>query len=279
MSATFRERFDSMVQALRADPRVQVLAAELSPPASPAALAKAERAIQRALPPAMRAFYEAHNGVFLRWGLAGREYPELAKFDFPDYEAAPGCINLLPVEKAMSPFWQKESHLNEVDEDCWKALFGKRLKSFSNQATRLSFAARGVDPDEAENDMTSRAFEETLVKFDALRVPDAVMLDLYSKNNMSALLLGPLLARPADGSDQGAYRAEEPLVIRASDGGADMISNGMSFEAYLDCMLASFGSHREGFAVDDDPARIERWDPEEPPTLESVISDAVRDAE
>lgn len=278
MSATFRERFEAMVDSLRADPRVQVLAAELLPPASPAALAKAERAIQRALPPAMRAFYEAHNGVFLRWGLQGRSYPELDRFELPDYEAAPGCINMLPVERAMSPFWQRESHLNEVDEDCWKALFGKRWRSFSNLATRLSFTARGLDPDRAENDTTSRAFEETMLKFDALDVPDAVMLDVFSKNNVVALLLGPVVARPADGTDEGAYKAEDPWVIRASDAGADMISNGMSFAAYLDSMLSSYGAEREGFGVDEAPERIESW-AMEARSLDSVIAEVERDSE
>lgn len=278
MGQTFRERFGAMVESLRADARVEVLTAELMPPASPAALKKAEQAIQRALPPAMRAFYEAHNGVFLRWGLKGRKYPKLKRFEFPDYEAAPGCINMLPVEKAMSPSWQKESHLNEVDEDCWEALFGKRFRSFSKLAARLSFVARNIDPDEAENDTSSRAFEETLLQLDELRVPDAVMLDLYSKNNMAALLLGPVVGRPADGTDTGAYKAEAPLVIRASDGGSDMISNGMSFEAYLDCMLASYGADRGGFAVEDDPKAIKSWKKKAPP-VKKVVDAVIADAE
>lgn len=278
MNATFRERFEAMVESLRADARVEVLTAELMPPASPAALKKAEQAIQRALPPGMRAFYEAHNGVFLRWGLKGRKYPKLKRFEFPDYEAAPGCINLLPVEKAMSSTWQKESHLNEVDEDCWEALFGKRFRSFSKLAARLSFAAKGIDPDQAEDDASSRAFEEALLKFDASRVPDAVMLDLYSKNDMAALLLGPVVGRPAAGTDAGAYEAEAPLVIRASDGGADMISNGMSFEAYLDCTLASYGAHRGGFEVDDDPKRIKSWKKKAPP-VKKVVDAVIADAE
>jgi hypothetical protein len=278
MSTPFRERFEAMVDSLRVDARVEVLTAELMPPASPAALNKAERAIQRALPPAMRAFYEAHNGVFLRWGLKGRRYPKLKRFEFPDYEAAPGCINMLPVEKAMSSTWQKESHLNGVDEDCWEALFGKRFRSFSKLAARLSFAAKNIDPDQAENDASSRAFEETLLRFDELRVPDAVMLDLYSKNNMAALLLGPVVGRPADGTDKGAYEAEAPLVIRASDGGSDMTSNGMSFEAYLDCMLASYGSHRGGFEVDDDPKCIKSWKKKAPP-VKKVVDTVIADAE
>ncbi len=57
MSATFRERFESLVETLRADAGVVVLSAELSPPASAAAIKKAERAAQRALPASMRAFY------------------------------------------------------------------------------------------------------------------------------------------------------------------------------------------------------------------------------
>ncbi len=278
MGATFRERFEAMVGTLRANPRVKVLAAKLMPPASPAALAKAERAIQRRLPPAMRAFYEAHNGVFLRWGLKGREYPKLARFEFPDYEAAPGCINMLPVEKAMSPDWQRESHLNEVDEDCWKALFGERHRSFSYMATRLAFTARGLDPDRAENDATSRAFEETQLKFDELRVPDAVMLDIFSKSNVIALLLGPVVARPAEGTDQGAYAAVEPWVIRASDAGADMVSNGMSFEAYLDGMLSSYGAERQGFDVDENPERVGSWTMEAS-SLEGVIDGVESDSD
>jgi len=71
--------------------------------------------------------------------------------------------------------------------------------------------------------------------------------------------LAPVVGRPADGTDKGAYEAEAPLVIRASDGGSDMISNGMSFEACLDCTLAIYGADREGFAVDDDRKCIKTW--------------------
>ncbi len=271
MSATFRERFESLVETLRADAGVVVLSAELSPPASAAAIKKAERAAQRALPASMRAFYEAHNGAFLVWGLAGRKYPKVKRFQFPDDDAPPGCINLLPIEKAMSPTWQRESLLNEVDEDCWRALFGRRYESFSRSATKLALAAKGLDPEQVENDSSSRVFEESLQRFDARRVPDAVMLDIFSKSDVAALLLGPVVGRPADGSDEGPYRAEEPLVIVAGDDGSEMSSNGMSFDTYLECMLSSYGAGRPGFSVEEDPKRVKSWK-KKPRALKSVLA-------
>jgi hypothetical protein len=59
------------------------------------------------------------------------------------------------------------------------------------------------------------------------------MLDLFSKST-AALLLGPVVGRPADGSDEGPSRAEEPLVIVAGDAGSEMSSNRMSFDTYLE---------------------------------------------
>lgn len=124
----FRPRFEAMVAALRAHPGVEVYAAELRPPASEADLRAAEEAVGSPMPADLRAFYAAHDGVFLEWGLRGHTYSEhSAPFAFPDYGAPPGCINLLPVGHAMSPDWEEDSHVNEVQSDHQELLFGAPL--------------------------------------------------------------------------------------------------------------------------------------------------------
>jgi hypothetical protein len=124
MSA-FRDRFRLVVNTLRNHPRVALLAHELRPPAPRAAIERAEAAIGRKLPRSIRDFYRAHDGAFLLWGLAGKTYQDVpSAFGFPDYGAPPGCINLLPIEEAMSASWESDSHVNEADDDQWEHLFG-----------------------------------------------------------------------------------------------------------------------------------------------------------
>lgn len=125
---TFRDRFQLLVDTLRKHPRIEVLAHEVRPPAPPASIKRAEAAIGRELPRSIRAFYEAHDGVFLLWGLEGKEYQDVpAAFCFPDYGAPPGCINLLPIEEVMSPDWESSSHVNEVSDEQWEHLFGVKM--------------------------------------------------------------------------------------------------------------------------------------------------------
>src|SRR5262245_28791058 len=118
----FSNRFEAMVKALRAHPRVEVYEVEIRPPASKAALREAEAAIGRPLPEDLRNFYAAHDGVFLEWGLRDHPQPERTPvFGYPDYGAPPGCINLLPVADAMSSHWEAEYHVNEIQDDHWIA--------------------------------------------------------------------------------------------------------------------------------------------------------------
>jgi hypothetical protein len=128
MSQSFRARFDAMVVELRANPRIQIYDMVVRPPASEAELRAAEEAIGRPLPADMRAFYAAHDGVFIEWGLRDREYGTLTDpFGFPDYGQAPGCINLLPVADAMSPSWEHDYHVNQIQPDHQALLFGAPL--------------------------------------------------------------------------------------------------------------------------------------------------------
>ncbi len=129
MPESFRARFDAMVTELRANPRVEIYQVVVRPPASEADLRDAEEVIGRPLPADMRAFYAAHDGVFLEWGLRGHEYRGLtAPFDYPDYRQPPGCINLLPVGDAMSPEWERDYHVNEIQPDHQALLFGAPLE-------------------------------------------------------------------------------------------------------------------------------------------------------
>jgi hypothetical protein len=124
----FRVRLDVMLAALRADPRVEVLDVVVRPPATDGALADAEAAIGLPLPPDLRRFYAAHDGVFVQWGVRGRTYKDRsAPFDYPDYDQPPGCINLLPVGEAMSPTWEEHDHVNEVQPEHQALLFGAPL--------------------------------------------------------------------------------------------------------------------------------------------------------
>lgn len=122
----FRARLDAMVTALRAHPEVEIYEYVIAPPAPAERLRAAEAAIGRPLPADLRDFYAAHDGVFLEWGLRGREYAaKTAPFNYPDYGQPPGCINLLPVAVAMSPSWEEESHVNEIAADHRALIFGE----------------------------------------------------------------------------------------------------------------------------------------------------------
>jgi hypothetical protein len=123
----FRARFDALVAALRAHPKVEVYEAVVRPPASEAAIREAEAAIGSPLPAELLAFYRAHDGVFLEWGLRGETYTHTDPFGHPDDGHPPGCINLLPVTAAMSPGWEQDSHVNEIQQDHQELLFGRVL--------------------------------------------------------------------------------------------------------------------------------------------------------
>ncbi len=122
---SFRERLETMVAQLRAHPEVEIYEFTVGPPASEAQLAAAEAALGLALPPALRAFYAAHDGVFLQWGLRGQDYPgKSAAFEYPDYGTPPGAINLLPVAAAWSKHWELDSFVNTIADDQLIRLFG-----------------------------------------------------------------------------------------------------------------------------------------------------------
>lgn len=124
----FLPRFEAMVRALRADPRVEVYDVVVNPPADEEALRAAESALGVRLPDDLRAFYRAHDGIFLEWGLRdGDASARTAPFDFPDYGQPPGCINLLPFEDALSTSWEEDSHVNEIPDDLRALIFGSRL--------------------------------------------------------------------------------------------------------------------------------------------------------
>lgn len=59
--------FQSVLQTLEAHPRVQVLTGRLFPPASSAVIAAAEEVLGAELHPWLKAFFEAHNGICIRW--------------------------------------------------------------------------------------------------------------------------------------------------------------------------------------------------------------------
>ena len=127
-NSPFRARFDAMVAELRAHPRVQVYEVFVRPPASERSICDAEESVGARLPDDLRAFYAAHDGVFLEWGLRGREYDTLTDaFEFPDYGQPPGCINIVPVADAISPTWEQDYHVNQIQEDHQALLFGGPL--------------------------------------------------------------------------------------------------------------------------------------------------------
>lgn len=125
-SPTFLQRFQSIVAELRAHPEVEVYKATVRRPVGQRPIKIAEGRLARPLPEAMRAFYSAHNGVFLQWGLKGRDYREKAvpAFHIPDIGAPPGCINLLPLTEAINGEWQFSYTVNEISDNHWKILYG-----------------------------------------------------------------------------------------------------------------------------------------------------------
>jgi hypothetical protein len=128
MSTSFRKRLEQVVAELRAHSRIEVYDFVIRPPASKGDITAAEDAVGMKFPADIRDFYRAHDGIFLLWGLRGIEYRDRpALFGQPDYGAPPGCINLLSIGEAMSSHWQSESHVNEIDSDHQKLLFGAEL--------------------------------------------------------------------------------------------------------------------------------------------------------
>ncbi|MFY0539856.1 SMI1/KNR4 family protein [Nannocystis pusilla] len=71
MESTFRERFTTLVEALRSTPEIEVLGAELGNPASDNDLARLEAWFGGTAPDDIRAFYSQVGSVQIRWmGLA-----------------------------------------------------------------------------------------------------------------------------------------------------------------------------------------------------------------
>ncbi|MCK6524773.1 SMI1/KNR4 family protein [Myxococcota bacterium] len=124
--SSYRPRFERLLRDLEAHPEVEVYNFAVEPPATEAKLREAERFLGVPLPPAMRAFYSELNGFFVEWAPRGDEHGELTSpFGYPEYGQPPGCINLLPIEEALSTAWQDEFHVNEIQPDHWQALFGR----------------------------------------------------------------------------------------------------------------------------------------------------------
>ena len=126
--SNFRKQFEAMVETLRAHPAVEVYEVVIRPSATNSSLRDAEKIMGMPLPEDLLAFYRAHDGVFLTWGL--REHPPQRRtepFGFPDYGSPPGCINLLSVNNAISPWWQDHNFVNEIRADQQTALFGAAL--------------------------------------------------------------------------------------------------------------------------------------------------------
>ncbi len=121
---TFRERFKTVVEALRNHPDVEVFDAGMCPPANRQHLDAAEQFLGRPLPEDIRTFYAAHDGVFLEWGLRGRDYQRVGAYSYPDYGSPPGCINLLPIAVVMSREWESSYHVNLISEEQHKRIFG-----------------------------------------------------------------------------------------------------------------------------------------------------------
>lgn len=133
-ASPFLERFNNLVATLRAHPEVEVFDVVVRPPASADALRDAEDRVGR-MPDDLRAFYAAHDGVFLEWGVRGKEYdPKTEPFAFPDYGHPPGCINLLPVGVAMSRSWEECFHVNEIQADHQRLLFGEAFEGLPVKA-------------------------------------------------------------------------------------------------------------------------------------------------
>jgi hypothetical protein len=123
--SSFRKRFEAMVEALRAHPLVEVYEVFIRPSATNSGLRDAVKTLRMPLPEDLRDFYMAHDGVFLEWGLRDHPKPNrTAPFEFPDYGQPPGCINLLPVDRAISPEWERMGHVNEIQPDHQIMLFG-----------------------------------------------------------------------------------------------------------------------------------------------------------
>ena len=122
---SFRERFDAMVSELRAHPEVEIFAVEIRPPAEPETLELAELVLEQPLPAAMRAFYAAHNGIFLEWGLKGVEYLEKTlPFWSASTPASTGCFNFVPLESVISEKWERECFISEISPEFQQLLFG-----------------------------------------------------------------------------------------------------------------------------------------------------------
>jgi hypothetical protein len=176
MLKRFRESFEEMLDALQAHPKIEVFDAVIRPPASGASIKAAEEALKRPLPDDLLAFYLAHDGVFLAWGLKGREYSEpLGAFDWPDYGTPPGVVNLLPIHQVFSPGWVMDYTINWTADD-----------------HRVIY---GVDPDDDD---------------DRVR---AVVVDFYSKFYHADVVFGPA-DRPAwtlIADDHGAELMESNL--------------------------------------------------------------------
>jgi len=123
---SFLARFEKLVATLKSHPKIEVYDVFVRPPATAADLRAAEEAVGP-LPPEIRGFYEAHDGVFLEWGLRGEEYEHTQRFQGPDDRHPPGCINLMPIRLAMSPSWEANSHVNEIQSEHQELLFGGPL--------------------------------------------------------------------------------------------------------------------------------------------------------
>ena len=222
---TWLERLNAMVDELRQHEGIVVHHFVVNEPASEQDLLDAEDSLGFPLPPDLRAFYAAHNGIALAWGFADGEGEVPEPFDFPDYGTPPGMVNLLPVGDAWAKSWQADSHVNEVDDGLLEKLFG-------------------AVPD-------------------PLPPVGAVVVDNYSKWSHGDLVLG--------GPDGG-------LMIVSSDHGAEMdSSDGLPFNAYLEMILATWGTcrYKGGLGNRNAPKRLATWSLRRP--LSAIVAAARED--
>jgi uncharacterized protein YjbI with pentapeptide repeats len=225
VAGTWIERMNAMVDELRAHEGIVVHHFVVGEPASEQELLDAEASLGWPLPPALRAFYAAHNGIALAWGFEDAEEEVPEPFEFPDYGTPPGMVNLLPVGDAWSKSWEADSHVNEVDDSLQEKLFG-------------------AVPD-------------------PLPPVGAVVVDNYSKWSHGDLVLG--------GPDGG-------LMIVSSDHGAEMdSSDGLPFDAYLEMILATWGTcrYKGGLGSRNEPKRLATWSRHRP--LSAILEEVRED--
>jgi len=127
MTVSFNDRLSDLIEVIRAHPKIEVHGSVVRPPASAEDLEAATTFLGADLPEDLRAFYEAHDGAYLSWGLRGEKYSTMDAFGNPDYGHAPGIINIVPIAMAMSKSWESKGHVNKIKPAQQERIFGAPL--------------------------------------------------------------------------------------------------------------------------------------------------------